>query len=775
MNLDITCVNKIKVEKHEEFETSIFSKVYETAESLVKEIIDLNIKKREKKDSGDAEIFAEGNNVCNIISFTGKRGMGKSSAMLSFAYALDNDLICDKEKFYVLPKIDMSMVTPNESLLDIVLAYMWDEYEKIDNNSFPKEETITSLKRKFIDVKDSYMRFKKANKKDYEDELYSVGELKSLAKSLQLRNSFSSLVCDFLDKGIDKKSVAPSDKYLVLAIDDLDLVSEKPVEVLEQIKNFLSIPQTIVLTTLDIERGILNKMHELEEQFSGRDYFSDSDGRVLEYATDYMAKVIPFNRRIYMPDIQEKRNGEKISIDIELYGDKLEIKKSKNYPKTMDYEHFCNLLLFRYTGILTDPKMDSLFGEHESLRGIVNGLNALYCSLDKSLSQEENELSAREWIKKETMVIAEKLDSNQLYNFYVNSCKYPMHRFPDFMVQSIYSFATKEKGKEQMQDLKFDFPLNGITYSEMLAFFVKLKRTIYISDWDKIKNALWVYAAVYKRTETRKVFSKVLEDVLGGIIERNVFLPRIFNATLSDSIREKMEFSDSDYNILTEFLKCALFTDVDQLIKNRVKVNNEAGVQLDEKEIMGSVPKANPIPININAVILDTRISFDNFIKNMCNYSECCKKVIDWILEGVDLAEDPIRVPNKGAVYKELLGRMDETRWKKWKRKFNIETIDDLFSLSSLGYMVGLAERVDLSFRKNPTSLFVVIYNEMKETVYEYMVQCERYYFMKDDGKQKSDAWKEMFEIPGIESVSLERQQRMINQTIIDKSQVITM
>lgn len=95
--------------------------MYYKASLLIERIIDEN----ERNANADKETqFAEENNICNIIAFIGKRGMGKSSAMLSFACSLEKN-------FLRLPKIDMSMVTENESLLDIILAYMWEKYEKM--------------------------------------------------------------------------------------------------------------------------------------------------------------------------------------------------------------------------------------------------------------------------------------------------------------------------------------------------------------------------------------------------------------------------------------------------------------------------------------------------------------------------------------------------------------------------------------------------------------------------------------------------------------------
>ena len=301
MSFDISCVNKIKLEKESEFKKSIFSNVYEKAGVLVKSIM----KENKSNAEADKEMqYAGENYICNIIAFIGKRGMGKSSAMLSFACSL-------KKEFYLLPKIDMSMVTKNESLLDMILAYMWEKYEKENTLRSSKKD----LRKNFADVKDSYMRFKRMqSQNNSDDELYSAKELKKLAKSLRLRECFSVLVEDFLDAMINDDTIAKADRYLVFVIDDLDLASNNPGEVLEQIKNFLSVPKVIVLTTLDIERSILSKRAELDTQFPLKYKYNSDVDNVVEYANDYIAKVIPFNRRIYMPDIHEKTNEHMIDL-----------------------------------------------------------------------------------------------------------------------------------------------------------------------------------------------------------------------------------------------------------------------------------------------------------------------------------------------------------------------------------------------------------------------------------------------------------------------------
>src|SRR5690606_624903 len=67
---------KIKIEEAKDFDTSIFKDVYESALKNVEEIVKQSSKNGEYDDYN------------NIIAFTGERGKGKSSSMISFRDAL---------------------------------------------------------------------------------------------------------------------------------------------------------------------------------------------------------------------------------------------------------------------------------------------------------------------------------------------------------------------------------------------------------------------------------------------------------------------------------------------------------------------------------------------------------------------------------------------------------------------------------------------------------------------------------------------------------------
>lgn len=749
MSLDISCVNKIKLEKYDEFCKSFFSNVYDTAASLVKEIISEN---ENCKNAGDGMQYAEKNNICNIIAFVGKRGMGKSSAMLSFAYSLNENPNKYGKNFYLLPKIDMSMATCNESLLDMILAYMWSDYEKISTKSMTRNSSTADLRMKFADVKDSYVRFKRMGNSGYDDEIYSAKELKKLAKSLQLRESFTHLVEEFLAQKISNTSIAADDKYLVVVVDDLDLVSHNPGEVLEQIKNFLSIPKVIVLATLDIERGILNKTSELDKQFSRAHSFIDDSDNVLEYAIDYMAKVIPSNRRIYMPNIHEMKDEYKI--DLAEYG--TTIGWEKEYPQEVDYIQYCNLLLYKHTGILMDPKMGCVFDENESLRSIVNGLNELHSSLiEKNCNGKE---IAKAWIEKEIKVWGEKISNKELKNLYSNSSKHSWDRFAEFMVQSIYYFAKKQDYiyEYEFDSVRRDYEnyLAHITYDKLLTFYVTMRRKLYINDWNVIKNTLWVYSLKYQKGDVSGVLSSCIGEALEMIIEKETTLPKLFDVTIADIRKKGISLSEDDYKTLTDLIKSTMFIDIGNLTNKKIVVTSSgAGLEITEQ---GDVAKrTNTERISLRIENLITKISFDNFLDNMLHYSQRCERVIGWILSEINI--------DNVAVVKTLKRALKVEGWEMWNGKYQINSMIQLFPIESLGYMVGLAERLDSNLREKHTASFLVIYTTVRETIFNYMKECEEYYFINKESALRSEAWRELLDIVNIEGISAARLDGLVN------------
>ena len=157
--LSLQYVNRLKLEKHEEWEQSIFSDVYEKAIFLTKKIV----KDNHETSSANTITYSsdlDGENFNNIIPFLGERGMGKSSVMLSFSYYLENydgdrDKILQIENyikplFVTLPRIDVAMFIKGESLLDIILANMWNDFQKKSEKEISFKSEVELVRKNLI-------------------------------------------------------------------------------------------------------------------------------------------------------------------------------------------------------------------------------------------------------------------------------------------------------------------------------------------------------------------------------------------------------------------------------------------------------------------------------------------------------------------------------------------------------------------------------------------------------------------------------------------------
>lgn len=90
------------------------------------------------------------------------------------------------------------------------------------------------------------------------------------------------------------------------------------------------------------------------------------------------------------------------------------------------------------------------------------------------------------------------------------------------------------------------------------------------------------------------------------------------------------------------------------------------------------------------------------------------------------------------------------------------KNVGELFPLQSLGYMVGLAERLDSNLRKEQTQLFSVLYRIVRETITNYMRETEEYYFMNGMSDRKSESWDQLLDIVDIESINEDKKKLMI-------------
>ena len=323
--------NTVVYEELKDVEESVFEDVYKAADRTLLKIVKDNERSRSDSDNNNDLIG-------NVIAFLGGRGRGKTSTMLSFLkkmnylksynwsyfHNLNNK---DTKTFLTLQYIDAAMLAENEFIIDVVLAEMWDKFEKeLGKESIYSQEIAyrkaleQQIKQQFVNTRHAYMIAQEHetgdSKRDNVIDLPTVGALHELAASINLRQQMIKLVKEFLDFFNSASNISnyPIEdnrnigQYLVIAIDDIDMSGGKSHYILEQIRRYLSIPNVIVMVTADIDR-----LHKACEKRYEELYKDDRDRQ--QVISEYLEKVLPYNMRVYLPELNEKHG--KIIIDTE--------------------------------------------------------------------------------------------------------------------------------------------------------------------------------------------------------------------------------------------------------------------------------------------------------------------------------------------------------------------------------------------------------------------------------------------------------------------------
>lgn len=374
--------NGIVFENRDQFEQSIFADVYKRAEELISQIIKDNCswrknKKQEFKSS-------------NVISFIGRRGTGKTSAMCSFAQVLkepkESDCVESIQfeyenkngniSFHVLERIDASTLEASEDMFLLILANM---FTKLLNREEQKSGMIQGYEKRVLFEKFERI-FEDFKALDERTDMsgYSIFEqLKNMASSQRIRETFKELVDLYLDEMMECDG-RQSDSYLVVLIDDLDMAKQKreqklwnwgSYKIMSSIYKYLTVPRVIVLTAYNAENLYSQCINYYKVQYEG------SLARYESLASQFMEKVFPIYTRLYMPswkkmDIDTKG---KVRIKIDDYEDNRmhQIQKEKNGHLTI--REFILILLAEKTGIYFNLNGEkSHYLEPDTLRTLFN-------------------------------------------------------------------------------------------------------------------------------------------------------------------------------------------------------------------------------------------------------------------------------------------------------------------------------------------------------------------------------------------------------------------
>lgn len=359
MNTDTTNHDSIKLninstgphyEHMSEFQRSFFKSVYTRAFMQLDEIIG-NFKGNSKNgiiltnkkyyDTGAAIINNTYESFSNIITFSGKRGSGKSSAMLSFMEALkhyysygkiyDNNLPykfnnSETPLFSCLDCIDGSLLEHGEDIFKIVLAQIYQKFIDLDKDggihkegdfAYRKRELLLQLENIYKTVCDiENMGIKETQM----GESY-MNSLQSLSSSQKVKRDFEVLIKKFTSLmkyerfGILEES---ADHYVIISIDDIDLNISNGFSMLEKIHRYCMVQNVIVLLSVDIEQMLSITFKSFYKVLPKVDkLLRDGERRVYELSTDYLNKIMPANYRLYIPELSDYYSTYTLSLSEE--------------------------------------------------------------------------------------------------------------------------------------------------------------------------------------------------------------------------------------------------------------------------------------------------------------------------------------------------------------------------------------------------------------------------------------------------------------------------
>lgn len=412
------------LEKASEFEHSIFEEVFRNAAYAVEKIVGDNrsrTKERYRKDR-----FKE-TEILNVVSFIGRRGTGKSSALISFQKALEaydgqksygrkenigfsKETDMENVRFFTLEHIDASVLEASEDVFILVLAGMY-QYLKSEEFDECSDEAYRNLLSRLGEIYGDFLNLKE--EKPYENDIYSKMErLAHIASSQNIRMQFTRLVESYLSYLGKSGDISCREGYLVITIDDLDMAQynekgrmfqkfhTKSYEIINSIHKYLTIPGVIVLTAynhVNLMQQNWNFFMEHDSPDWGKQEMDEQKNESAKLAAQFIDKVFSLDYRIYMPswrksDLARKRFRINVrtnqSVQENLF---YRYSHLKNDESCLTVREFILVLYAAKIGIYFNYLED---GQHflmpDSIRKLVNIVKLFECN-GCSLEQAERE------------------------------------------------------------------------------------------------------------------------------------------------------------------------------------------------------------------------------------------------------------------------------------------------------------------------------------------------------------------------------------------------
>lgn len=341
-----------KYESPDEFKDSYYKNDYLQAFKVIDGMIRQSREMLDQKENYDKDMnekLYQYQEICNILPFIGKRGTGKTSAMLSFAGALnsyDRDILRERDilykfstassgnpkpiRFICLDCIDGSLLEQGEDIFKVILAQMYRKFLEFDEKNRNKSDDYDYQKRKLQQEFDNLYRnickIENGNRTDAEWEESPITSLKNLSDSTKIKKDFGRLVLSYLNmfQYGQKLGMERYEQFLVIIIDDIDLNINGGFEMMEKIHRYMMVPGVFVLASMHYEQmRMLCEKHFFQMIPKVDKLLIVRSEKAERLAQDFLDKVIPYNVRVYMPILKRCSN---LSIEIKNENKNLDIK-----------------------------------------------------------------------------------------------------------------------------------------------------------------------------------------------------------------------------------------------------------------------------------------------------------------------------------------------------------------------------------------------------------------------------------------------------------------
>lgn len=541
--------HRAKIER-QFYKNDVFGDVYEKAARLLEDV-ESDMERYRK------EIEANGNKNCtagyqgmgdNRIVFCGGRGQGKTSAMKSFVQCLAGMYREQRKgdeqerlaflskigfaKYEVVDSIDPSAMESEETILRVLISRLFFGLEKYVKNDACHEKD----KADFIQNKKEILKLfeicyanieciKSGKTSAYEqDDLQHLSEMGSSAR---LKENLYELIEKYLRMTAGSNIGVGGNRYLVVPIDDADLMTKKLFDMCEDIRNYLSIPNVIILMAADYEQLVYAIYQKYLKQYKvmrkaeedSRKTWEDSQKKregshycekCHKMAAKYLEKVFPVIHRIDLPQLDSLivDTVENVTFEYKKYEKEKEVWVSV-FPD-IDFEQCHNLheqltqIVYSRTGIIFLPQeqdvhlfMPHTFRELAQWLKMLHSMHEIDC--DRGVYRQFQEAKETDdGIKEVEHLAGHLIDNIRLLKQYFLSywCEKYLDIYVSGKFQSLDSAFIKYVEKPEKCDMdgltaamekvygKIKRSLDGqCSYDRYFYQAVSIYTTIFLNEW----------------------------------------------------------------------------------------------------------------------------------------------------------------------------------------------------------------------------------------------------------------------------------------------------